>query len=152
MVLDLDEKNVIIACLILIVIVLGAGLYSYRAGFFHKEVDYNGLFNVSDFFHDYKAYLDKEINFSEIQSGSMRPTFSEGDIIFWVETDADELKVGDIIIYEHGGKKIAHRINDVKHNDNEILFETKGDYYSSPDDYLVSEDDLEGKVIGVIYQ
>jgi len=74
--------------------------------------------------------------------------------------DPAELKVGDIIICEHpthpNGELIAHRIIKIMKN-GEYRFETKGDNRLESDAktaisaYFVSENDLKGLVIGVIY-
>lgn len=92
----------------------------------------------------------------------MEPTFGDGDVILWVEVEPDELRVGDIIIYKHPTKPfgglIAHRIIEIPITPaGWYRFETKGDNRSESDAetaisaYLVSEDDLKGLVIGVLY-
>ncbi len=43
-----------------------------------------------------------------VLSGSMRPTFSEGDLLFVVECDS--YNVGDIIVFNADGILITHRI------------------------------------------
>jgi len=73
--------------------------------------------------------------------------------------DPAELKVGNIIIYEHptkpGAGLIAHRIIKIMEN-GEYRFETKGDNRlesgakTAISAYFVSENDLKGLVIGVI--
>lgn len=88
----------------------------------------------------------------------MEPTFGDGDVIIWVEVEPAELRVGDIIIYKHPTKPfgglIAHRIIEIN---GEYRFETKGDNRLESDAetaisaYFVSEDDIWGLVIGVLY-
>lgn len=157
-----DKKTMII------LILLGLFVVS-RVGWFYasseednlednvEECSFENVYNWSELFHGYEAYLDKEISYSEVQGTSMEPTFEKNDILLWVKVDISNLKEGDIIIYEHptrGDELIAHRIIDVLGGNK---FETKGDNRKKSDAktnvsaYYVTKEDYKGLVIGVIY-
>jgi signal peptidase I len=61
-----------------------------------------------------------------VESNSMVPTFSRGDILFLMGKNASELKVGDIIVYSPEGQSvpIVHRIIAINPDGS---FQTKGD-------------------------
>ncbi len=61
-----------------------------------------------------------------VESNSMVPAFSRGDILFLAGKNASELKVGDIIVYSPEGQSvpIVHRIISVNPDGS---FQTKGD-------------------------
>lgn len=106
-------------------------------------------------------YENKRIFSSTVKGDSMEPTFGEDDTILWVEVNPSELEVDDIIVYEHPTKPsrelIAHRIIRIIEGE-KYLFETKGDGRSESDSktaisaYFVSEDDIKGLVVGIIYE
>ncbi len=61
-----------------------------------------------------------------VESNSMVPTFSRGDILFLVGKNVSDLKVGDIIVYSPEGQSvpIVHRIIAINPDGS---FQTKGD-------------------------
>lgn len=83
-----------------------------------------------------------------IISNSMVPTFSRGDIVI-VEKNMDitKLKEGDIIAFGYNNRIITHRIVKIHMNGNKHYFKTKGDNNISVDSYIVSEDNIFGKII-----
>lgn len=124
-------------------------------------IPYDNTYSWTEIFHGYEAYLDRRIHYSPAIGTSMEPTFGEGDAVIWVEIESiEELKVGDIIIYQHPTRpdegQIAHRIINIIKN-GEYRFETKGDNRSESDahtplsSYYVTEEYLRGIVIGVVY-
>ena len=92
-----------------------------------------------------------------VQSGSMSPTFDDGDYIF-VDTfeNAEEakqtLKKGDVITfwtYENGHRILnTHRIVTVVNHDGFLSYETKGDANSQADDVWITPGDVVGKYTG----
>ncbi|MDI6884593.1 MAG: S26 family signal peptidase, partial [Hadesarchaea archaeon] len=60
--------------------------------------------NLRKFFPGYENYLNREMFSSPVRGSSMEPTFGDGDKVLWVQVDPAELKVGDIIIYNHPTK------------------------------------------------
>lgn len=159
-----DKKETAIVALLVLLVFTGVGwLSSVRKSTSDNAlpVPYDNTYSWATIFHGYEAYLDRSISYSTPSGTSMEPTFGEGDAVIWagVENIA-ELKVGDIIIYNHptkpGEGPIAHRIINIMKN-GEYKFETKGDNRSESDAqtaisaYYVMEDDLKGLVIGVVY-
>lgn len=155
-----DKKTMAIFTLLVLVTITGIGWLSSalkpeRVSSLPEEID-----NWVELFNGYEAYLDRRISYSTVSGTSMEPTFGENDKVLWVEVNSAELKVGGIIIYDHptkpGENPIAHRIIEIMKN-GEYRFETKGDNRLESDAetaisaYFVSEDDLKGLVIGVIY-
>lgn len=70
-------------------------------------------------------------NFYYILTGSMEPELSAGDIIIGEAVEPSDLKTGDVVVYrgEYGqtkGKTITHEIVDIKEENGEVLFITKG--------------------------
>jgi len=151
------KKDATILSLLILTVMMGIGWFTSIS----EDIPLDNLQEWTEIFHGYEAYLDRRIFYSVVHGTSMEPTLSENDRIIWVEVDPAELKVYDIIIYEHPTKPssglIAHRIIRIIKNE-EYLFETKGDNRSVSDAetpigaYYVSEDDLKGLVIGVIYR
>ena len=76
-----------------------------------------------------------------IVSGSMSPILNLDDIIFTHEEDAYQLN--DIILYKQDSGYIAHRVVGFKNSG--II--TKGDMNNSEDPWLVSADQIQGKVV-----
>jgi signal peptidase I len=104
----------------------------------------------TEFFHGYEAYLDRKIHRGVMQTTSMAPTINIGDSILWVEVDNKaELKVGDIIVFEHptyaAHPLVAHRIVEIGVDG----FWAQGD--NAPDRDWVQEENVKGLVIGVVY-
>ena len=60
-----------------------------------------------------------------------------------------DIKVGDIIVYDHDGSFIVHRvIKKVETLNGTYLFKTKGDNNNGPDSKLVESNQVIGKFIG----
>lgn len=157
----MDNKTAAIFALLILLAITGIGWVNAELKPKSGKIPYDNTYAWAEFFHGYEAYLDQRIFSSVVRGDSMEPTFGENDVILWVEVDnMAELKVGDIIIYDHptkpGEGPIAHKIIEIMKN-GEYRFETKGDNRSESDAetaisaYFVSEDDLKGLVIGVIY-
>ena len=93
----------------------------------------------------YSAYI--------IVSKSMVPTINVQDGIFVRRNN--HLDIGDIITYtstdpEHSGINITHRIvGKEKLDDGNIAYRTKGDNNTSSDNFLVSFDNIYGKVMAI---
>ncbi len=114
-----------------------------------------GIYEWTEYFRGYQAYLDQAIFGSVIHGTSMSPTFGENDIVLWVEVAAKDVQVGDVIIFLHpttpGVDNVAHRVVEVQLDGGKYSFRTKGDNLSSPDRYYVPEANVHGLVIGVTY-
>lgn len=90
-----------------------------------------------------------------IVSGSMEPTISVRDAIVIKRYDDEDLKIGDIVTYRSEdpyfyGIMVTHRIVDIKTENGERVYVTKGDHNATRDRMAVSKDQIYGKVIMVI--
>ena len=87
-----------------------------------------------------------------VMSNSMESYISRGDLVFVKITKGEDLKKQDIIAYRLEGENyvITHRIVDIKQEDGEYKFETKGDNNNSSDGTLVRYKEVEGKYINKI--
>ncbi len=65
---------------------------------------------------------------AEVLSGSMEPTFSQGDMIFIAVSSSYE--VGDIVVFDTGEGFVVHRIMEI--NGDTVI--VKGDANNAPDD------------------
>jgi signal peptidase I len=96
-----------------------------------------------------------------ISAGSMYPTLMEGDIVAWVPTDVNNIRVGDIIVYKSwlhwpDERFVVHRVVEVKSIWGKPAFVTKGDANNYTDqagphvvEPYVTEKNLVGKVLSV---
>jgi signal peptidase I len=149
-----------ILSLLALLVITGVGWFSARLNPTHENIPHDNTSEWTEIFHGYEAYLDQRIFYSTVSGTSMEPTFGDNDKVLWVEANPAELKVGDIIIYNHPTKPwegvVVHRIIKIMKN-GEYRFETKGDNRSESDaetfisSYFVSENDIKGLVIGALY-
>ena len=87
-----------------------------------------------------------------ITTGSMEPTLKAGTVIIIHTTEADELKLGDIISFRSSdpdiyGKVNTHRIYAIENDGKRKIFTTIGDAHLSVDKYKVDEKNVIGKVV-----
>lgn len=82
-------------------------------------------------------------------TGSMRPLFDGNCLLLTEPAPFTDLAVGDIIIFRRAGTgaRVVHRILEQRKNG----YWTKGDYNSSMDDELVTAQNYESRVFGIIY-
>jgi len=87
------------------------------------------------------------VRFDVVLSGSMSPSLDAGDLAMVSPASADQLKVGDVIVFESplGGGLVCHRIIVVNYGP-EITFQTKGDNNEDPDPFMVEPERIVGKV------
>ena len=85
-----------------------------------------------------------------VVSGSMSPTIKVGDMII-ISTTTD-YKRYDIITFTNADNIITHRIMEIKLEDNERKFITKGDANKTIDEYSIKNTQVLGKVIFTIPQ
>ena len=86
-----------------------------------------------------------------VSSGSMEPTYYEGDVVFIKKIDPYALQVGDIIVFEPkgGGIPIVHRIKEIVNEEDTLYFVTKGDNNAFTDSYYMPLKGVpESRVIG----
>ncbi|MBN2881144.1 signal peptidase I [Candidatus Woesearchaeota archaeon] len=97
-------------------------------------------------------YYENNYNFteSEFSKFSQKNGFNIGDVMILHGTKPENLKLGDIIVFDGGrSKPIIHRIVKIQNNTGEYIFTTKGDHNpeSYPFEAKISEDDYLGKAI-----
>ncbi|NJE85340.1 signal peptidase I [Thermococcus sp. CX2] len=89
-----------------------------------------------------KVILHTESPLVIVVSGSMEPVFYRGDVVLLKgidENNADEIKVGDVIVYKRPGYEypIIHRVREIKTvklgGKEELCFVTWGDNNWAPD-------------------
>ena len=81
-----------------------------------------------------------------IGSDSMNPIYYRGDAVIYQKTDAQNIKKGDILVFEYNSSVITHRVVNIINNGGTLYFQTKGDNNEKADLELVNEDNVLGKV------
>ena len=84
-----------------------------------------------------------------IGSGSMTPAINKGDAIViekLKESEMENLKVGDVIVYEQNNRIIVHRVTERTYESGRLIFKTKGDNNKEEDNYIVEMRNIKGKV------
>ena len=79
-----------------------------------------------------------------VLSGSMRPTFEVGTIIYYKHADQNELAPEDIVTYQMGKELVTHRIKRIE-NDQYV---TQGDA-NNTEDRPIEYSDIQGRVGGL---
>jgi len=75
-----------------------------------------------------------EVPVAVVEGYSMYPLLREGDVVFAYKAPPEQIKPGQIIIFEGiGGKLIIHRVIDVKRVGDRFYYVTKGDNNQIPD-------------------
>lgn len=88
--------------------------------------------------------------FKTVLSGSMEPEFKTGSIIA-VKPGGDMTRFaeGDVITFMEGENKlITHRVIDVIHSGDNVMYETKGDNNNAPDSSLVLSENVVAEYAG----
>lgn len=87
-----------------------------------------------------------------VVTGSMEPTIPVGALLLTKETTIDTIHIDDIICFRTQeaaiwGKIVTHRVIGFVQQGGEVLLQTQGDANLVADGYLVSRENLVGKVI-----
>lgn len=88
-----------------------------------------------------------------IGSNSMQPKISKGDIVIVEKLkpkELEKLKIGDVLIFKHGGIMIVHRLIRINEVSGIKYYYTKGDNNNGEDGYPISVSDIVGKKTSVI--
>ena len=73
-------------------------------------------------------YIEREISKEEFEKFPLKNGFNKGDIMVLVGRDAEDINVGDIIVFNSGRKDpIIHRVVKKMYREDGIYFQTKGD-------------------------
>lgn len=94
----------------------------------------------------YKKYDVLGYRFFIIMSGSMEPTIDTTDVVITKEQNGD-LQNGDIIAFQNSNAVTVHRIVDIVIEDEEVLYQTKGDNNNTVDLKKVKLSEVKGKVV-----
>jgi signal peptidase len=86
-----------------------------------------------------------------VRSSSMEPAIRTGALAMMLPIDAEDVKVGDIIVFDppwdpDATVTVSHRVIAVLH-DGQIQFDTKGDATEESDPYYVPAGSVHGKVV-----
>lgn len=77
---------------------------------------------------------------------SMEPSYEKGDVVIVREVPVELLEVNDVIRYQQSSFEFIHRIIEIRDEDGELVFVTKGDNVSRPDP-PISADRVTGKAV-----
>lgn len=80
-----------------------------------------------------------------VLSGSMRPTFEVGTIIYYKAVPQEEIREGDIITYQMGNELVTHRVKRIENGD----YITQGDANNVEDGKPVPYSSIQGRVGGL---
>ena len=86
-----------------------------------------------------------------VRSSSMEPAMRAGALAVMLPVDPEDVKVGDIIAFDPPWDPdpnviVSHRVIAV-HNDDQLLFDTKGDATEDSDPYYVTAQSVHGRVL-----
>lgn len=79
-----------------------------------------------------------------VLSGSMETQIYAGDLVVVKEVDTSTLKKNDIIAFREDDIVITHRIVDIKNEQGQIRYITKGDNNNAQDSGFVTQEQVEG--------
>lgn len=132
--------NIIVLIISIIIYILLSKTYKNNQVYFHKNKHCSLLILlvIIIIIIVFILFGIGNYKFIGIVSNSMLPTFQRGEGIIYRKIDGsyyDNLKVGDIIIYEKNNTYIVHRITK---KDNDLLL-TKGDNNNDVDDPVTKE-------------
>lgn len=84
-----------------------------------------------------------------VVSNSMENYISKGDLVIVKMVGKNDLQKQDIIAYRLEGQNyvVTHRIFDIKEEDGQIKYQTKGDNNVTPDGDLIKFNEVEGKYV-----
>ena len=101
--------------------------------------------------HGLALALSTDIPIVAVESGSMEPTFYRGDILVLYGATAEDLDVGDIIVFSPSDEAtpVVHRIVDIN---SDGTFQTKGDANSGqlPFEKSIKYEQVHGEVVMIV--
>jgi len=118
-----------------------------------KSMEHNMKFN--EWWDKNKAwYLQNGIEKEDFEIFSLKNGFNKGDIMVLIGKDAENIEVGDVIVFRGNRKDpIIHRVVDKRQNNSIINFQTKGDNNkdsiknSQLDEINIREEEIIGKAV-----
>lgn len=108
--------------------------------------------NFDEYWEICSGWYNKNTNISKSDFRDYRfhNGFNTGDIMILVGKEPENLKIGDVIVYQSGRPDpIIHRIVRKYDENGNIYFQTKGDHNqgSNHDEYKIREEQIIGKAI-----
>ena len=97
-----------------------------------------------------EKYSNFEITKEEFQKFPFKKGFNKGDILFIVGTKPENLKIGDVIIFNGGQTNpLIHRIVKIKQEGDKYIFSTMGDHNAGQlsVEKTINENQLVGKAV-----
>lgn len=91
----------------------------------------------------------EDLLFFETSGFSMWPFLRGGEKLIIKKIPADDLKIGDIILYRTNNQLVCHRLVKKIKDRYRYLFYVRGDNSNSPAE-LVRQEMFQGKVVGVV--
>lgn len=86
-----------------------------------------------------------------VLSNSMQPHLQSGDLILIRQVEFKDVEVNDVITFKESDTKfITHRVIDVREQNGQVGFVTKGDNNNVEDSMIVMKDHLVGKQVALI--
>jgi len=88
-----------------------------------------------------------------VASGSMSPALEVGDLIIVKGVQPEEIKIGDIIVFDpprEGIGRTVHRVKDIESANGNLTFKTKGDANDIEDLYMVYPENIHGRLLNKI--
>ena len=84
-------------------------------------------------------------------TGSMLPVFGEGHNVVYIKVNPLQISTGDIISFQYGNRTYIHRVLYRGYDKYGWYYITKGDNLPVDDGIKIRYDDVEGKVILILY-
>jgi signal peptidase len=84
---------------------------------------------------------------SVIMSSSMEPAIPIGSIVVVKRVNPDDVKVGNIIVFQRSDSKTLHRVIDKIVENGSYYFKTKGDANEDPDPWIVQPEQVQGSLL-----
>lgn len=81
-----------------------------------------------------------------IASDSMHPTYGRGDAVIYEKVNAENLEVGNILVFQKDNIVVTHRIVKIYRQNGKYYYITKGDNNNADDTFHPSESHVLGKV------
>ena len=95
---------------------------------------------------------DSPLFFTRVTNGiSMQPYFGENSLVIYQQTKPEDIKAGDIIIFENSFGTICHRVTGIGVDEAGWYAETKGDNNPVEDILVTRSNQLKGVVIGIFW-
>ena len=116
----------------------------------NKVLDRISSIGLTAIFAVLVVLVSREFEYAMVAIGSesMHGEINKGDAVIYKRySEADELKVGDVIVFTKSNMMIVHRIVEVYPlDDDEYAYQTKGDANEAVDNWIVTKKDIIGTV------